>query len=68
MYQWERRLATLAQRAVRLYWWLFDLSALLAIVSVWTDGIRYSAEWASNLLLVACMLLLWRETEKRVTA
>ncbi len=66
MYRWEQRLATLARRAVRLYWWLFDLVALLAIVSAWTDGIRFSAEWASNLLLIACCLLLWRETEKLV--
>ncbi len=40
MYRWEQRLATLARRAVRLYWWLFDLVALLAIVSAWTDGAR----------------------------
>ena len=68
MRHWERYLETLARRLTALVWWTFDLAAALVLVGMPYDGLLRGAASASSLLLIACALLLWRETAKAVLA
>ena len=68
MRHWERHLETLARRLTALVWWVFDLTSLLVLVALPYDGLLRGAESASSLLLIACALLLWRETSRAALA
>src|SRR5580765_8140487 len=61
MYRLERRLADLGRLFWRLAWWSFDIAALAACGALWLTPWPRGAELAASLVLIASVLILWRE-------
>ena len=61
MYRLERRLANLGRLFWRLAWWSFDIAALAACGALWFTPWPRGAELAASLVLIASVLILWRE-------
>jgi len=62
MWYWQRQLEKWTQRGLRLFWWVIDLCALVALSMIYFDGVIEAAKFASQELLIVCIMLAWQRT------
>lgn len=56
----QQQLERWTRRGLRLFWYMIDLSAVVALSIIYFDGINEAAKFASQVLLLVCIVGGWQ--------